>query len=306
VAGIDFDGSNFRGDQISGMNYRHAYHAGNFADVVKHAVLTRIVEYLKQKEKAFRVVDTHAGIGLYDLSAEEAQKTGEWRGGIGRLLEARLKPEIANLLKPFLDAVHEMNPDAGVRFYPGSPLIIRHLLRKQDRLSAIELHPADAAMLKERFAGDFQTRVIELDGWLALGAHLPPKEKRGLVLIDPPFEKDGEFDRLVDGLARAHRRWPGGIFALWYPLKDRAAVNRFRADLAATGIPKILDIRFEVRPPSPEQRLDGTGMIVVNPPHSLETELRMLLPALKAVLAENPQARWALEWLAGETVAPNE
>ena len=288
------------------MNYRHAYHAGNFADVVKHAVLTRIVEYLKQKEKAFRVVDTHAGVGLYDLSAEEAQKTGEWRGGIGRLLEARLKPEIANLLKPFLDAVHEMNPDGGVRFYPGSPLIIRHLLRKQDRLSAIELHPADAAMLKERFAGDFQTRVIELDGWLALGAHLPPKEKRGLVLIDPPFEKDGEFDRLVDGLARAHRRWPGGIFALWYPLKDRAAVNRFRADLAATGIAKILDIRFEVRPPSPEQRLDGTGMIVVNPPHLLETELRMLLPALKAVLAENPQARWALEWLAGETVAPNE
>jgi 23S rRNA (adenine2030-N6)-methyltransferase len=288
------------------MNYRHAYHAGNFADVVKHAVLIRIVEYLKQKEKAFRVVDTHAGVGFYDLSADEAQKTGEWRGGIGHLLEARLKPEIANLLKSFIDIVHEVNPDGGVRFYPGSPLIVRHLLRKQDRLSAVELHPADAAILKERFAGDFQTRVIELDGWLALGAHLPPKEKRGLVLIDPPFEKEGEFDRLVDGLARAHRRWPGGIYALWYPLKDRAAVNRFRADLAATGIPKILDIRFEVRPPSPEPRLDGTGMIVVNPPYPLETELRTLLPALKTVLAESPQAKWALEWLAGEIVAPNE
>ncbi|MCV3240225.1 23S rRNA (adenine(2030)-N(6))-methyltransferase RlmJ [Mesorhizobium sp. ZC-5] len=283
------------------MNYRHAYHAGNFADVVKHAVLVRIVEYLKLKEKAFRVVDTHAGIGLYDLSAEEARKTGEWRDGIGRLLDATLKPEIANLLSPLLGAVHAMNPEGGLRFYPGSPLIVRHLLRKQDRLSAIELHPADAALLRERFAGDFQARVIELDGWLALGAHLPPKEKRGLVLIDPPFEQEGEFDRLVDGLARAHRRWPGGIFALWYPLKDRTAVNRFRADLVETGIAKILDIRFEVRPPSPEPRLDGTGMIVVNPPYPLEAELRSLLPALKTLLAESPHAKWTVEWLAGET-----
>jgi 23S rRNA (adenine2030-N6)-methyltransferase len=283
------------------MNYRHAYHAGNFADVVKHAVLARIVEYLKLKEKAFRVIDTHAGIGLYDLSAEEAQKTGEWQDGIGRLVDATLKPEIANLLNPLLGAVHAMNPDGGLRFYPGSPLIVRHLLRKQDRLSAIELHPADAALLRERFAGDFQARVIELDGWLALGAHLPPKEKRGLVLIDPPFEQEGEFDRLVDGLVRAHRRWPGGIFALWYPLKDRAAVNRFRADLVETGIPKVLDIRFEVRPPSPEPRLDGTGMIVVNPPYQLEAELRTLLPALKTLLAESPHAKWAVEWLAGET-----
>jgi 23S rRNA (adenine2030-N6)-methyltransferase len=283
------------------MNYRHAYHAGNFADVVKHAVLARIVEYLKLKEKAFRVIDTHAGIGLYDLSAEEAQKTGEWQDGIGRLVDATLKPEIANLLNPLLGAVHAMNPDGGLRFYPGSPLIVRHLLRKQDRLSAIELHPADAALLSERFAGDFQARVIELDGWLALGAHLPPKEKRGLVLIDPPFEQEGEFDRLVDGLVRAHRRWPGGIFALWYPLKDRAAVNRFRAGLVETGIPKVLDIRFEVRSPSPEPRLDGTGMIVVNPPYPLEAELRTLLPALKTLLAESPHAKWAVEWLAGET-----
>jgi 23S rRNA (adenine2030-N6)-methyltransferase len=283
------------------MNYRHAYHAGNFADVVKHAVLARIVEYLKLKEKAFRVIDTHAGIGLYDLSAEEAQKTGEWQDGIGRLVDATLKPEIANLLNPLLGAVHAMNPGGGLRFYPGSPLIVRHLLRKQDRLSAIELHPADAALLSERFAGDFQARVIELDGWLALGAHLPPKEKRGLVLIDPPFEQEGEFDRLVDGLVRAHRRWPGGIFALWYPLKDRAAVNRFRAGLVETGIPKVLDIRFEVRSPSPEPRLDGTGMIVVNPPYPLEAELRTLLPALKTLLAESPHAKWAVEWLAGET-----
>jgi 23S rRNA (adenine2030-N6)-methyltransferase len=282
------------------MNYRHAYHAGNFADVVKHAVLARVVEYLKQKEKAFRVIDTHAGIGLYDLSSEEAQRTGEWREGIGRVINTSLQPETANILKPLLDAVRAVNAEGPLRFYPGSPLIVRHLLRKQDRHSAIELHPKDAKILKERFAGDFQTRVLELDGWLALGAHLPPKEKRGLVLVDPPFEKEGEFERLIDGLAKAHRRWPGGIYALWYPVKDRSAANRFRADLAAAGIPKILDVRFDIRPPSPEPRLDGTGMIIVNPPFKLEAELRALLPALKIILAESPQAKWSVEWLAGE------
>lgn len=283
------------------MNYRHAYHAGNFADVVKHSVLARIIEYLKLKEKAFRIIDTHAGIGLYDLSSEEAQKTGEWRDGIGKLLDADLDPATANLLKPLLDVVRAMNPHGGLRLYPGSPMIARRLLRKQDRLSAIELHADDAARLKRRFEGDFQTRVIELDGWLALGAHLPPKERRGLVFIDPPFEKEGEFRRLVDGLVKAHRRWPGGIYALWYPVKDRAAVNSFRADLAAAGIGKILDIRFAIRQPSPEPRLDGTGMIVVNPPYPLQRELQTLLPALKSALAETPQARWAVEWIAGES-----
>src|SRR5690606_4824480 len=182
------------------MNYRHAYHAGNFADVMKHAVLARIVEYLKRKDKAFRVIDTHAGTGMYDLSSEEAQKTGEWRGGIGTLLNAQLPGDAAALLKPYLDAVRAANPDGAVTRYPGSPAIARHLLRRQDRLTAIELHPADAAALKRHFAGDFQTRVIELDGWLALGAHLPPKEKRGLVLVDPPFEERDEFGRIVEGL----------------------------------------------------------------------------------------------------------
>src|SRR5690606_5513848 len=157
------------------MNYRHAYHAGNFADVVKHVVLTRLIEYLKRKDKAFRVVDTHAGIGLYDLSAEEAQKTGEWQDGIGRVLAASIAAEAALLMAPYLDAVRSVNPDGGLSAYPGSPLITRRLLRKQDRLSAIELHPEDVIRLKALFADDFQVRVTELDGWLALGAHLPPK-----------------------------------------------------------------------------------------------------------------------------------
>ncbi|RWM35203.1 23S rRNA (adenine(2030)-N(6))-methyltransferase RlmJ [Mesorhizobium sp.] len=282
------------------MNYRHAYHAGNFADVVKHAALSRLVEYLKQKDKAFRVIDTHAGIGRYDLASVESGKTGEWQGGVGRLFEATLEPRAAALLQPYLEAVRAENPGGGLGRYPGSPLIVRHLLRNQDRLTAIELHPQDAARLKSVFAGDFQARVIELDGWLALGAHLPPKEKRGLVLVDPPFEEEGEFQRLVENLRRAHRRWPGGIYALWYPIKDRKAVAAFRAALKETGIPKLLDIGFEIRPTSSEPSLDGSGLVVVNPPFTLEGELRVLLPALHKVLAVEQPSRWTIEWLAGE------
>jgi 23S rRNA (adenine2030-N6)-methyltransferase len=282
------------------MNYRHAYHAGNFADVVKHVVLTRIIEYLKRKDAAFRVIDTHAGVGLYDLSSEEAAKTGEWRDGIGRLVGQRFTPEVEALLRPYLDAVGLRGTSGQVSEYPGSPLIARRLLREQDRLFAIELHPQDAAALKKLFAGDVQVRVIELDGWLALGAHLPPKEKRGLVLVDPPFEEPGEFDRIVEGFAKAHRRWPGGVYALWYPIKDRAAVAVFRRELAETGIPKILDVYLEIRAPSPQPQLDGCGIVVVNPPYTLEIEMKVLLPVLSKILAEGPGARFATDWIARE------
>lgn len=282
------------------MNYRHAYHAGNFADVVKHTVLARIVEYLKRKEKPFRVIDTHAGIGFYDLASEEAGKTGEWRDGIGKVTGTKLRAEAQALLAPYLDAVHAVNDAEDLAHYPGSPLIVRHLLRRQDRLTAIELHPRDAASLKARFEGDIQTRVIELDGWLALGGHLPPKEKRGLVLVDPPFEEGGEFQRLVDGLVRAHRRWPGGIYALWYPIKDRRAVAAFHAALSEAGIPRVLDIAFDIRPAASVPRLDGSGMVVVNPPFTLEAELKVLLPELHRLLALEPGSKWSMRWLAGE------
>lgn len=282
------------------MNYRHAYHAGNFADVVKHVVLARIIEYLKRKEAAFRVIDTHAGIGLYDLASGEAEKTQEWRSGVGRLVGRNLPPDVEALLQPYLEAVGLTRHDTELAEYPGSPLIARRLLRPQDRLFAIELHPEDAARLKDLFAGDVQVRVLELDGWLSLGAHLPPKEKRGLVLIDPPFEEPGEFDRMADGLARAHRRWPGGVYALWYPIKDRGAVVAFREHLARSGIPKILDISFDIRAPSPEPRLDGCGMVVVNPPYALEAEMKILLPALSKRLSEGPGARFDIRWINAE------
>ena len=282
------------------MNYRHAFHAGNFADVVKHLILSRIVEYLKLKPAAFRVVDTHAGTGRYDLTSDEAMRSPEWMDGIGRLIEKGLPPAAAELAKSYLEVVRGENPDGEFTAYPGSPLLVRRLLRLQDRLSALELHPDDAATLSALFAGDFQTRVIHLDGWLALNAHLPPKEKRGLVLVDPPFEEDGEFERLVQGLSKAHRKFATGIYALWYPVKEPQAVNAFVAALKATGIPRVLRTEVTIRPPSMPLRLHGTGMIVVNPPYALEDELKVLLPALAALLGDEGRGRHRLEWIRGE------
>ncbi|RCS23146.1 23S rRNA (adenine(2030)-N(6))-methyltransferase RlmJ [Phyllobacterium salinisoli] len=289
------------------MNYRHAYHAGNFADVVKHIVLTRIIDYLKRKEQAFRVIDTHAGIGRYDLRGSEAGKTDEWRQGIARLLDkasaSAIPQDAAGLLAPYLDIIRAENADGGLTTYPGSPLLARSLMRKQDRLSAIELHPDDARVLANLFAGDHQVRVTHLDGWLTLGAHLPPKEKRGLVLVDPPFEIAGEFDRMVDGLAKAHKRFPGGTYALWYPIKDRQEVQRFVSRLHETGIAKILRLELAIRPPSAEPRLDGCGMIVVNPPYTLEDEMKLLLPCLTNLLSEAKAGSFMVEWVRGEQVA---
>ncbi|WP_112810002.1 23S rRNA (adenine(2030)-N(6))-methyltransferase RlmJ [Ensifer sp.] len=285
------------------MNYRHIYHAGNFADVLKHAVLARLVTYLQQKEKAFRVLDTHAGIGLYDLSSEEAQKTGEWRDGIGRLLEGDLPAPIAAILEPYLATVRELNPDSELTRYPGSPKLVRMLFRPQDRLSAMELHPDDYETLHRLFDGDFQSRVTELDGWLALGAHLPPKEKRGLILVDPPFEIEGEYERLADGLAKGYRRFAGGTFCLWYPLKKNAPIKAFHEALKALEIPKMLCAELSVRSDRETTGLSGSGLIIVNPPFTLKGELDLLLPFLKTRLGQDRFASSRCFWLRGEEAA---
>ncbi|MAN75946.1 MAG: 23S rRNA (adenine(2030)-N(6))-methyltransferase RlmJ [Rhizobiales bacterium] len=283
------------------MNYRHAFHAGNFADVVKHIILTRILAYLMRKEAAFRVIDTHAGVGLYDLLGDEANRTGEWREGIGRLMAATVPDPVAALVAPYLAAVNAQNPDGQLRYYPGSPFIARHMLRDQDRLMALELHPADAQALRENFAGDIQTRVTELDGWAAMGTHLPPKEKRGLVLVDPPFEVKGEFERMTQALVKAHARWPGGTYAFWYPIKDPGDVRSYVRALEGTGIAKILRLELTIRAPSMPPRLHGTGMIVVNPPFVLKEEIRTLLPILAGLLADEGRGRFHIEWVRGES-----
>ncbi|VVT17785.1 23S rRNA (adenine(2030)-N(6))-methyltransferase RlmJ [Hoeflea sp. EC-HK425] len=283
------------------MNYRHSYHAGNFADVLKHAVLAQIITYLKRKDQAFRVIDTHAGIGLYDLSSVEAQKTGEWRDGIGRVSGAEQSSELKAFLAPWLEAVATLNPEGGLLHYPGSPKLTRSLLRKQDRLTAIELHPEDARQLRQVFDGDYQVRVIELDGWLSLGAHLPPKEKRGLVLIDPPFEEAGEYDRMIDGLARATRRFPGGTYMLWHPIKADSALGAFDKKLIALARPRTLTVRLLTRANQTAPGLNGTGLVIINPPFTLEAELRQVLPELAGLLSQGPGAGSEVRLLVGES-----
>jgi 23S rRNA (adenine2030-N6)-methyltransferase len=282
------------------LNYRHAFHAGNFADVVKHTILTRILAYLMKKDAAFRVIDTHAGVGLYDLFGNEAERTGEWQEGIARVIDADLPAPVSALLAPYLDAVRARNPNGKLRYYPGSPFITRHMLRKQDRLMALELHATDAWALKKNFADDFQVRVTNIDGWAAMGTHLPPKEKRGLVLVDPPFEEKGEFARMAQSLEKAHERWPGGIYAYWYPIKDPMEVQAYIKALKASGIPKILRIELTIDTPTTPPRLHGTGMIVVNPPYVLEEEMRTVLPALAKLLGDQGRGQWRVDWVAGE------
>jgi 23S rRNA (adenine2030-N6)-methyltransferase len=281
------------------MNYRHEYHAGNFADVVKHATAALILSYLKSKDKPFCVLDTHAGAGRYDLAAEAANKTGEWRSGIGRLWgQAGLPPDLA----PYLAAIRRLNrAGAGsLRWYPGSPRLARVLLRPGDRLIATELHPVEAQALQREFAGDKQVTVKRMDGYQALKAFLPPAERRGLVLIDPPFEATDEFERLMKGLKEAHRRWSQGIFALWYPIKDAAPVRAFHEAVAATGIRRITVAEMLIRPALDATRLNGCGMLLINPPWTLGDELGRLLAQLAVLLPEPGEGAWRVESLVGE------
>jgi 23S rRNA (adenine2030-N6)-methyltransferase len=282
------------------MNYRHAYHAGNFADVLKHAVLARMLVHLREKPGPFRVIDTHAGAGRYDLAGLEAGKTGEWRDGIARITRATLPAEARELLKPYLDAVAALNPDGALTAYPGSPALAQALMRRQDRLIACELEPQAAAALANNLRGDARAKAIALDGWTALTAYVPPKERRGLVLIDPPFEQPGEFTRLAQGLAGAHRKWPTGSYLLWYPIKEAAEVKAFAGKLARLAIGKMLRVELIVESASAADGLRGSGLIAVNPPWTLHGELQVLLPALARALSRAAAGEVRLDWLTGE------
>ena len=282
------------------MNYRHAFHAGNFADVVKHIVLTRILVYLQEKPTAFRVIDTHAGSGLYDLESEEARRGGEWQTGIARLMQARFSKDTLALLQPYLDIVRAVNPKAELKAYPGSPLIARGLLRPQDRLVACEVEPNARKALIDHLRRDTQGRVVDLDGWVALPAFVPPKERRGVVLIDPPFEAKDEFERLGDAFSEAFAKWPTGIYVIWYPAKSRRATDALaqrvaQAVRAAKPPGKCLRLEFSVAPQELGAPLASTGLLIVNPPFPLQDELRTILPELEKPLGQGGAARFRLE-----------
>jgi 23S rRNA (adenine2030-N6)-methyltransferase len=282
------------------MNYRHAFHAGGFADVIKHIVLVRILTYLQDKQAAFRVIDTHAGAGLYDLTSDEARRGGEWLTGIARVMQARFSETTLPLLKPYLDIIRAFNPQAELKTYPGSPLIARALLRPQDRLTACEVEPNARKRLIDALRRDTQARVVDLDGWLALPAFVPPKERRGLVLIDPPFEAKNEFERLAAGFAEAFAKWPSGSYLLWYPVKSRRATDtlaRHVADAVGAATPpgKCLRLEYSVAPQATGAALASAGLLVVNPPWTLMGELKAILPELEKPLGQGGAGRFRLE-----------
>ncbi len=271
------------------MNYRHAFHAGNHTEVFKHAALVFVLEHLLQKPQPFAVLDTHAGLGLYDLTSEQAQKTREYEEGVARIIGPGLKSAPA-----YTSLVQSMNPD-GPAAYPGSPEIVRHFLRDQDRLMACELHPADAETLKARYRGDPRISIHHRDGYEAIGGLLPPPERRGLVFIDPPFELKDEAARLARALATGLKRWSTGIFLAWYPVKDHEIGDALAAAAGEAGLPKAL--RAEFLPYAmDETTLPGGGLIVCNTPWKLDEKLSALCEELGGVLGTG-RGGWAVEWI---------
>jgi len=284
------------------MNYRHAYHAGNFADVVKHAVLAHTIDYLKRKETPFRIIDSHAGRGRYRLDALEADRTQEWRAGIGRLVgpQARpLPPALATLMSPYLAVLAVENAPGETTHYPGSPAIAQRLMRAQDTLIANEAHPDERKALEASLgavrAG--AVKVMGLDGWVALRALLPPPERRGVILIDPPFEAEGDLNRLAEALTDGLRRFATGIFLAWYPIKDDRTPRRLAKAVAGAAGDKLLALEVLIQQPRNREALNGCGLLIANPPFPLAGQLTAAAPALARTLARGAGAHCSVRWL---------
>jgi 23S rRNA (adenine2030-N6)-methyltransferase len=289
------------------MNYRHLFHAGNFADVMKHALLVRLIRALQKKEKGFLYLDTHAGRGGYDLAAaatgDSLARKPEWPDGLGRMWTATNLPEdVAGWLALARDFDRRSgNIDAIPRFYPGSPWFARMSMRAQDRMALCEKHPAECAALREEFAGEPRVSVQEIDGYVALRAMLPPPERRALVLIDPPFEAQDEFAQITSALREALRRFPSGVVAVWYPLTERARVDEFAAAVRGLRPPPTLSAELTIAGDAAPMKMKGCGLLVINPPWQFDAEARALLAGLAPILAQAPGGDARVEWVVAET-----
>lgn len=283
------------------MNYRHHFHAGNFADVVKHVLLQGLLDGLGRKDTPYCYIDTHAGLGFYDLGASEAQRTLEFKSGLARVKLA--PPEgMPAWVVDYQKAVVALQAERGGFWYPGSPWLALHMMRPQDRAVFMELHPEDAATLRTNFSRKSQAAVHQRDAYEGLVALIPPKEKRGLVLIDPPYEEErDDYAPVVELLKKAHAKWPTGMYALWFPIKDYHAITRFYRRLRNTGIPKMLATELNVLPPDNSLGLNGSGMIIVNPPWQFSDVAFRTLKWLRPVLSDHPQSSMKVEWLTAET-----
>ncbi|HDR0611515.1 TPA: 23S rRNA (adenine(2030)-N(6))-methyltransferase RlmJ [Pasteurella multocida] len=280
------------------LSYRHSFHAGNHADVLKHLVLMLIIENLQQKEKGFYYLDTHAGVGRYRLFSEEAEKTAEFEQGIARLWQRDdLPEEVARYIK----LIKQVNyGDKALRYYAGSPLIAAKMLRPQDRALLTELHPSDFPLLRNNFK-EFDNVTTKRDnGFQQLKATLPPKERRGLVLIDPPYELKEDYDLVVNAIEEGYKRFATGIYAIWYPVVLRQQTKRILKGLEKTGIRKILQIELAVRPDSDQRGMTASGMIVINPPWTLTQQMQNILPYLTDVLVPEGTGSWTVKWITPE------
>jgi len=279
------------------LSYQHEYHCGNHADVLKHSILALTVRALQRKDKPLRVIDAHAGSGIYDLGSAEAQRNAEFRTGISRVMAAASPPLE---LEPYLAAVRALNPDANtLRRYPGSPQIACHLLRPQDHLELLELHPQALALLRRSFGHDARVHIHDRDSYEGLPGLVPPPERRGLVLMDPSYEVRQERAAVLGALSAGHARWPGGTWLVWYPLLRDPHTARLPAKLTATGMRKIFRAELQVESEG-HMGLRGSGMLIINPPYGLDTALGNLLPWLWEQLANDARGGWIAEWLVGE------
>lgn len=280
------------------LSYRHSFHAGNFADVIKHVVLVALLQSLLRKDTPCYVHDTHAGRGVYALDSAESQHGREFADGIGRIWHSKDGPPA---IQQYLEVFREWNPGLHTpRFYPGSPAIAQALLRRQDRLLLTELHPQDHMELVSQFKDDKRVQVHKLDAYQGLKAFVPPVEKRGLVLIDPAYERKDEYKRVIAGLQTAYTRWRHGVYAIWYPIMSRGLQTRFLDACIATGIRKQLHIEFLVSPFASERQFVGSGMLVVNPPWQIDDTIQACLDWLRVPLQQNSPVTTEVSWLVPE------
>jgi 23S rRNA (adenine2030-N6)-methyltransferase len=281
------------------MNYRHVYHAGNFSDVIKHVIQMQLFTTMQNKDAGFCYIDTHAGTGFYDLYSEQASKTKEYENGIERVIQHPNPPAI---IKRYLHLVHEVNNEllkakyASLRYYPGSPLIAQRMLRAQDHMIACELHSDDHQQLRQQFLGRKQVAVHHTDGYLGLKAFLPPKERRGLILIDPPYEDPDEFNHLARTLPAALKRFESGVYAIWYPIKDSHHTKLFHKALCQQIDKPILSVELTVYPDLPNH-LNGSGMVIINPPWNIDKQFDQFMPWLWEALSINKQGAYTTQML---------
>lgn len=279
------------------LSYRHSYHAGNHADVLKHVVLSLVIDAFKEKEKPFLYLDTHSGAGRYLLQSEHAEKTGEYIDGISKIWQSNDIPES---LASYFSVLRYYNRNEKLKYYSGSPLIAKNLLREQDKLIMSELHSSDYPLLRQEFNKDKRAKVLREDGFQQLKSKLPPESRRGLILIDPSYEIKTDYQLVAKNLVEGYKRFATGSYLIWYPVVSRTQTQRMISSIIATGIRRILQIELSVRPDNTQKGMTASGMIVINPPWKLQTQMQNIMPWLHGKLDTNKQGSYKVELLVDE------